>query len=244
MKLGIISDVHSNIDALKKAFETFKEENVDKVICAGDVIGIGPYPEKCIDFLMKNKDKFITIIKGNHEGYLLKGLPIRNHNRKNGRILTIEERSMHSWNHNRLSDEQVSFIRNWKERDLLSIEGKKILIEHYPQKEDGKFKTFYAVPTYKQISKLCEDKDTDIFIFGHTHNAIYYNEGGKIFINPGSTGCPINTAGANLGILDVNDGIVKYKQFAPEYDVDNVINEIKELNYPISSLMIKLFYRR
>lgn len=42
MKIGVISDVHSNIDALKKVFEKFEEMKIDKVICLGDVIGIGP----------------------------------------------------------------------------------------------------------------------------------------------------------------------------------------------------------
>ena len=37
MKIGIISDIHSNILALEAVFNKFKEENVDKVIGIGDI---------------------------------------------------------------------------------------------------------------------------------------------------------------------------------------------------------------
>lgn len=39
MKIGIISDVHGNIDALDAVLEELKKENIDKIICLGDFIG-------------------------------------------------------------------------------------------------------------------------------------------------------------------------------------------------------------
>lgn len=74
MKIGIISDVHSNIQALKETFKRFNKEEVEKVICIGDVIGIGPYPEQCIEFLMNNKEILVSFIRGNHENYLINGI--------------------------------------------------------------------------------------------------------------------------------------------------------------------------
>ena len=41
MKIGIISDVHSNIEALENVFKKFEEQKIEKVICLGDIIGIG-----------------------------------------------------------------------------------------------------------------------------------------------------------------------------------------------------------
>ena len=244
MKIGIISDIHSNIDALKKAFEEFDKQNIEKVICAGDVIGIGPFPEKCIDFLMENKDRFIVMIRGNHEGYLLEGVPLRNHNRKNGRLMTEVERSMHSWNHNRLREDQVKFIESWNKKEEIEIEGKKIIVEHYPTNSKGNFKKFYRIPTYKQINEIAEIKEANIYIFGHTHEDIYYHEENKFYINPGSLGCPIKTGGANLGILEITNDKIEYHQLSPKYDVDKVIKEIEELSYPIYNEMIEIFYRK
>ena len=46
MKIGVISDIHSNILALEAVFNKFEEKNINNIICLGDIIGIGPYPEK------------------------------------------------------------------------------------------------------------------------------------------------------------------------------------------------------
>ena len=244
MKLGVISDVHSNIDALKAVFNRFEKEKVDKVICAGDVIGIGPFSKECVDFFISNQDKFIVMIRGNHEGYLLDGLPKRNHNRKNGRLLTQEEISMHCWNHNNLREDQIEFIKSWEKSAEIEIDGKKIIVEHYPTNEKGRFKRFHAEPTYGQIKSLCKDKESDVFIFGHTHIDIFYNKDNRFIINPGSLGCPVKTGGANFGILTIEKDKIDYKQLVEPYDVEKVIDDIHHLHYPIHKAMIKIFYDR
>lgn len=38
MKIGIISDIHGNIVALDTVLENLKRENVQKIICLGDLI--------------------------------------------------------------------------------------------------------------------------------------------------------------------------------------------------------------
>lgn len=39
MKIGVISDIHGNIDALDAVLKEIKKENIDKIICLGDFIG-------------------------------------------------------------------------------------------------------------------------------------------------------------------------------------------------------------
>ena len=38
MKYAIISDIHSNYEALKSVLDDIKKQNVDKTICLGDII--------------------------------------------------------------------------------------------------------------------------------------------------------------------------------------------------------------
>lgn len=244
MKIGVFSDTHSNIDALKKVFEEFERREVEKVICLGDTIGIGPYPRECETFLMEQyaNRKFLSYIRGNHENYLLKGIPERNHFDEGAEPLSEEEKGTHRWNHANLTEEQKIFIQNLPNRDVIEVEGKKIVLEHYPMDEKGKFKTFHKLPTEEQLEKSFEIKDADIYLFGHTHVRCFYNENNKYFINPGSLGCPINVGGASCGILTIEDGNIDYEQLTVEYDIDKVIGEIKELNYPLNWFMIKVFY--
>ncbi|MBF0399067.1 MAG: metallophosphoesterase, partial [Desulfobacterales bacterium] len=68
MKLAFISDIHGNQDALKSVLEHISANNVDKVVCLGDVVGYGPEAKECIDLLIENG---ITSVIGNHEEYIM-----------------------------------------------------------------------------------------------------------------------------------------------------------------------------
>lgn len=242
MKIGIISDIHSNIDALKKVFEKFKEEDVEKIICIGDVIGIGPYPEKCLDYLIENEKMFLTFVSGNHERYILNGLPKRNHNDDNASLMTDEERNSHYWNHARINKKQIEFIKKLKNKDCLKVEDKKIIVEHYPMGINGKFKKFRKIPTEEEIVELFDDKTADVYLFGHTHEKYYCEIAQRYYINPGSLGCPKGTNGANAGILEIHNKHIKYQQLNVKYDINKVIKDIEILDYPLCENMIDCFY--
>ncbi len=66
MLLGIIGDIHGNIEALTACHKAIKEAGCDKVVCTGDIVGYGASPKECIDFV---NDKKIESIRGNHDHY-------------------------------------------------------------------------------------------------------------------------------------------------------------------------------
>lgn len=68
MRYGIISDIHSNYEALSVAIEELKKEKVDKIICCGDLVGYGPNPNECIELVNTHN---ILSIKGNHDAAVL-----------------------------------------------------------------------------------------------------------------------------------------------------------------------------
>lgn len=243
MRIGIMSDIHSNIIALEEVLKRFETENIDKIICLGDVIGIGPYPEKCIQKLIEKQEIIISYVNGNHEKYLIKGIPKTNHNEKNGRVLTEEEQNTHKWNHNRLNKKQIEFIQCLKNKDILNIGENKIVIEHYPTDLNQNYKKFYNFPNEDILEELFEEDDANIFLFGHTHNAYCKIVNSKYFINPGSLGCPSKTGCASVGILEIDKKNISYKNIQVEYDVKKVIDDIKTLNYPLNDFMIKRFYK-
>lgn len=79
-------------------------------------------------------------------------------------------------------------------------------------------------------------------MFGHTHQKYYLEDNCKYYINPGSMGCPINSKGANAGILEIHNNKIEYKQLEIKYDIKKVISEIKQQNYPLCNSMINMFY--
>ncbi|EGO86803.1 serine/threonine protein phosphatase, partial [Clostridium botulinum C str. Stockholm] len=64
MRIAIFSDIHGNIEALKAVLENIKSKNVHRVVCLGDLVGYGPFPNEVID-LIKSKD--ILTIAGNYD---------------------------------------------------------------------------------------------------------------------------------------------------------------------------------
>jgi len=61
---AIISDVHSNIEALQAVLTDIQQQGAEEILCLGDIIGYGPDPEECID-LIEKKCRFC--LSGNHD---------------------------------------------------------------------------------------------------------------------------------------------------------------------------------
>ncbi|MBU0461556.1 MAG: metallophosphatase family protein, partial [Nanoarchaeota archaeon] len=69
MKIAIIADIHSNLEALKIVLDDIKTRRIKHIICAGDIIGYGPNPNECIE-LMKNN--LVISVRGNHDDQVIK----------------------------------------------------------------------------------------------------------------------------------------------------------------------------
>lgn len=64
MVYAVISDVHSNLEALIAVLEDLRNRNISDIFFIGDAVGYGPNPNECIA-LLKEKCRFL--LAGNHE---------------------------------------------------------------------------------------------------------------------------------------------------------------------------------
>ena len=67
MKIGLISDIHGNATALKKVLEKLSP-HVNKILCAGDMVGYLPDINEVFDLVREHNIDFII---GNHDYMLL-----------------------------------------------------------------------------------------------------------------------------------------------------------------------------
>lgn len=68
MQIGIISDVHADYDTLEDVLARFeKHHNVDQVLCAGDLVGRGPEPDRVVDLIRAHG---IPVARGNHDEWV------------------------------------------------------------------------------------------------------------------------------------------------------------------------------
>ena len=64
MKVAIISDLHSNREALEAVFQHITDSGVQRIFCLGDIVGYGPDPEFCVDLVRGHAE--VTLM-GNHD---------------------------------------------------------------------------------------------------------------------------------------------------------------------------------
>lgn len=69
MKLAIISDLHSNREALEAVFADLRRRGLSDLVCLGDVVGYGPDPEFCVD-LVRGHARWCLM--GNHDDALFR----------------------------------------------------------------------------------------------------------------------------------------------------------------------------
>jgi len=60
---ALISDIHSNFEALEAVLKDIETQNVETIYCLGDIVGYGPNPRECIDAVMG----FPVVLLGNHD---------------------------------------------------------------------------------------------------------------------------------------------------------------------------------
>ncbi len=64
MKLAIISDLHSNREALEAVFKHIQGQGISDLACLGDIVGYGPEPEFCVDLVRGHTE---WCLMGNHD---------------------------------------------------------------------------------------------------------------------------------------------------------------------------------
>jgi diadenosine tetraphosphatase ApaH/serine/threonine PP2A family protein phosphatase len=64
MRAAVVSDIHSNLHALKAVLAAIDSEAPDELWCLGDLVGYGPRPNECCAALAERTD---VCLAGNHD---------------------------------------------------------------------------------------------------------------------------------------------------------------------------------
>jgi diadenosine tetraphosphatase ApaH/serine/threonine PP2A family protein phosphatase len=64
MKYAIISDIHGNLEALESVLAEIDKQQVDSLLCLGDIIGYGPNPNECVEVIQQRAQ---LTLAGNHD---------------------------------------------------------------------------------------------------------------------------------------------------------------------------------
>jgi putative phosphoesterase len=184
-RIGLISDVHSSPVALAEALQIFAEQQVDDIICAGDIAGYYDTLLPTIRLLVRADCK--TII-GNHDQSWL------------------EENTAEQGDGD--SSEIRSYLQQLPQTLELVVEGKRLFVVHAnpPSEQHGgiKLRDRYGNIVAQRKAKWTQslaDFHHDVLIVGHTHQVYAEQLGRVLVINPGSV--PFNHSCMVLSLPDL-----------------------------------------
>ncbi|MFC0904955.1 metallophosphoesterase family protein [Clostridium sp. MT-14] len=207
MKIAIISDIHGNLEALREAFSNIEKRKADTVICLGDLVGYGPYPNEVVEFI---REKRILNILGNYDAAVLekKFNYIRNNR--------INEFCM-PWTAGELKEENRAYLKSLPGEIDLQFLDKKICFVHGSTRSINE----YLLENSREASEVMETFAGDVLVCAHTHIPCESRYGSKILINDGSIGKPkIGRPNGTYVLMDVKDGGVYAELVEFTYDYE------------------------
>lgn len=184
MRLAVLGDIHGNLTAFTNVLEHIKEDQVDQIICTGDLVGYGPQPNEVIEAI---KGLGIHTVMGNHDDAVGYNLPVCGCAYPNEKARIIGEKSL-AWTKSVVKKENRQFLRDLQEELTLSLPGGSALVFHGSPRAINEYIHY---DTHEEIlEELVEATEAKIFIFGHTHIPFTRSFRDQLFINAGSVGQP------------------------------------------------------
>jgi len=224
MRLAVISDIHSNLQALTKTLSIIKNLNVDYLYCLGDIVGYGGNPNECVELIKQNADQTVL---GNHDHASLFT--------DYAAYLPRAGAKVAHWTNKILTDENRQFLGGLKYRIDTDI---CTLVHASPDKPEF----WYYISSLEDAQLQFEHFDKTICFAGHTHipficrddlQAFTLTKTGKFIINPGSVGQPRDgRPQLSFGLLDTDEW--EYKNFRFSYDIDGAAEAIRKNKLPKS----------
>jgi len=233
LRIAILSDIHSNWEALKAVWYDLNKLKMDLVYCLGDVIGYGPQPRACWQAAgVMSK----VIIRGNHEEAIVD--PIFAADYFNHRALAGIQFAAQQ-----LTDKQKQAIGKLplhlilSELDITLAHGAFSKPWEYIDSPDRAKEELLHIPT-----RLCFVGHTHIpFVFASQDGLIKDIEDDmvlsaeqKFLINVGSVGQPRDgDCRACYGILEIRDGQYYFDLRRVFYDIQKTADAIRAEDLPV-----------
>jgi predicted phosphodiesterase len=222
MRVGLLSDVHANLPALRAALAALERRGADVLLVAGDLVGYGGQPNECVTALV---DAGAHCVAGNHDLFVLDRLgPARfpAHARHSAELT----RSILS-----------ADVREFLEALPLRLQRGPILMTHGSLDSPEEY-VVRAPRARELLARLpVEAPGADTLVLGHTHRQWCVPAGGR-GVAPASGRVPLPPGPRVLNPGGV--GQSRERELRPRarfalYDTDAAVVEFTEVDYDVEA---------
>jgi len=235
VRYGIISDIHSNLAALQRVLTALSDQDIDRYLCLGDIVGYAARPNECCEMI---RDLDCLAVVGNHD--------LAACHAGSERFFTSAARACILWTREVLAKDNRDFLASLPA--VLTVDGVELCHGSLADPEAYITTPAAALPSFGLMQQqLC--------FFGHTHYAEWFvrAQDGKLpvhfsalagaqaeiaqdtryMVNPGAVGQPRDgNSQASFAIWDTESRLLQIRRVG--YDVETTQRQIIEAGLPES----------
>jgi putative phosphoesterase len=235
MRYLILSDIHSNQEALRAVLSFVRRKPWDKAVVLGDVVGYGADPNQTVEMLRKLKP--LVVVRGNHDK-VCSGL-------EEGELFNRIALEAALWTRKRLTRSNLQWLRKLPQGPVI-VDGRFAICHGTPVDEDA-----YIFGELEALN-VFRHSDHDVCFFGHSHFPVVFalspeaittiltvapsfrfklKPGLRYLINPGSVGQPRDgNPLTSFAIYDSDTGVVTFHRLS--YQVQRTQRKILKAGLP------------
>ena len=224
MRLAVLGDIHGNVAALEAAQKDIARHQPDRLAITGDLVMNGPRPSETVARVQDLDRQGALVIQGNTDVAVadfdyaaafpwLEDVP-------------AAHRIAAEWAHEKLTDEQLDYLRRLPTERRLWAEDTLVLVCHGSPGNQASGLPADLDPgvTVERVTRT----DARVIVCGHTHLADVRELGQKMICNPGSCGYAFDgDPAACWALITFEDGTAPVAElFRPAYDAQPVAEEL------------------
>lgn len=211
-RLGLISDLHANLDALKAVLADMPP--VDGIVCCGDLVEYYDQPNEVCALV---RDRQIQCIRGNHDAYTIGQLtPPESH-----RLAFRTE-----WTRKVLAETHLRWLESLDLEIRIDAGERRLWVRHAnPWDEEA-----YLFPDAERLLSRLRIEPGVTLVVGHTHRPLHLQIDEGWLLNPGSVGQARDyDPRASYAVIDLDTGDVEHRRAA--YDVAAMQSRLEQQNW-------------
>lgn len=236
MRALIVSDIHSNAEALRMVLQRIRRKRFDVVFCLGDFVGYGAQPNQILDSMRMMTGKRKVYIRGNHDR-VASGID-------DGSGFNHAAKTAALWTRDKLSGPNRRFLRDLP---LGPLDYRGVMLCHGSPYDEDEY-----VFTAQHAAQILALYTVPMIFYGHTHLPVVFsidaqlrvrgwairdemtmklNPGERYLINPGSVGQPRDrNPASSFALYDSEKHTIQF--FRTEYDIAKTQASIRKAGLP------------